>query len=84
MSGDDAEESSAEAVFARIYAQTFDGFVRHVRQQGIPLSERLMDAAHERATTRATHAARARGFRSVNFTQMAESHRGLARARYGY
>ncbi len=44
-----------------------------------------MEAAHERATKRATDAARARGYRSFNFAPLAKA--GLAQARkpaHGY
>jgi heme-degrading monooxygenase HmoA len=84
MSAARMESVSVETGFAQDYARTFDDFVRHMKRQGIPLSDRVMEAAHERATQRATEAARARGFRSVNLAPYAKSGLALARARYGY
>ena len=63
---------------------TFDDFVRHMKRQGIPVSDRVMEAAHERATQRATEAAKAGGYRAVNFAPYAKSGLALARARFGY
>ncbi len=76
--------SPAEQVFAQEYDKTFVEFVRHVVGQGVPVNERVMEGAHERATKTATQATMGRGFRSVSFGPMAKS--GLARmlARYGY
>ena len=84
MSAAHLEAVSVETGFAQDYARTFDDFVRHMKRQGIPVSDRVMEAAHERATQRATEAAKARGFRSVNFAPYAKSGLAVARARYGY
>lgn len=84
MSAARMEAVSVETVFAEDYARTFDDFVRHMKRQGIPISDRVMEAAHERATQKATDAARARGFRSVNLAPLAKSGLALARARFGY
>jgi len=84
MSAAPMEATSVETAFAQDYARTFDDFVRHVKRQGIPLSDRVMEAAHERATQKATDTAKARGFRSVNFAPLAKSGLALARARFGY
>lgn len=84
MSAARMEAVSVEAVFAEDYARTFDDFVRHMKRQGIPISDRVMETAHERATQKATDAARARGFRSVNLAPLAKSGLALARARFGY
>jgi len=84
MSAAHAEAVSVETGFAQDYARTFDDFVRHMKRQGIPVSDRVMEAAHERATQRATEAAKGRGFRAVNFAPHAKSGLALARARFGY
>jgi hypothetical protein len=84
MSAVRMEQVSVEAAFADDYARTFDDFVRHMKRQGIPVSDRVMEAAHERATQKASDAARARGFRAVNFAPFAKSGLALARARFGY
>ena len=84
MSASRMEAVSVETAFAEDYARTFDDFVRHVKRQGIPLSDRVMEAAHERATQKATDAAKARGFRSASFAPLAKSGLALARARFGY
>jgi predicted O-methyltransferase YrrM len=73
-----------EAAFAEDYARAFDDFVRHIKRQGIPVSDRVMEAAHERATKRATDAARARGYRSFNFAPLAKAGLAQARKRHGY
>jgi hypothetical protein len=84
MSAAHVESAGVEASFAEDYARTFDDFVRHMKRQGIPVSDRVLEAAHDRATQRATDAARQRGFRSVNFAPLAKSGLALARARFGY
>ena len=84
MSAAQSEAASVETGFAQDYARTFDDFVRHMKRQGIPVSDRVLEAAHERATQRATEAAKVRGFRSVDFAPYAKSGLALARARYGY
>ena len=84
MSATRMEAVSLDVAFAADYARTFDDFVRHMRRQGIPVSDRVMEAAHERATQKASEAATARGFRSVNFAPLAASGLALARARFGY
>ena len=45
-----AGPSPAEQVFAQEYDKTFVEFVRHVVGQGVPVNERVMEGAHERAT----------------------------------
>lgn len=84
MSATRMEAVSLDSAFAADYARTFDDFVRHMRRQGIPVSDRVMEAAHERAAQKASDAAKARGFRSVNFSALAASGLALARARHGY
>jgi hypothetical protein len=84
MSAQQVEGVFIEAAFAEDYARTFDDFVRHMKRQGIPMSDRVLEAAHERAAQRATDAARARGFRSFNFAPLAKAGLAKARARYGY
>jgi hypothetical protein len=73
---------SVDELYADEYARAFDDFVRHMKRQGFPLSERLMEAAHERASERASSAARARGYRATDFRPMAKA--GLAKLRYKY
>lgn len=70
--------------FAADYAAAFDDFVRHMRRQGLPISERVLEGAHDRATTRATELAKARGLRSADFRGMAHAARSRACARYGF
>jgi hypothetical protein len=79
-----AGPSPAEQVFAQEYDKTFVEFVRHVVGQGVPVNERVMEGANERATKTATQATMARGYRSASFAPMAKA--GLARmlTRYGY
>ena len=50
----------------------------------MPVNERVMEGAHERATKTATQAMTSRGYRSVNIAPLTKA--GLARmlARYGY
>jgi hypothetical protein len=84
MSAVQVEGVFVEAAFADDYTRTFDDFVRHIRRQGIPLSDRVMEAAHERATKRATDSARARGYRSFNFDPLAKAGLARARKRHGY
>ena len=75
---------SVEERFADEYAQTFDNFVRHIRGQGFPISDHVIEAAHEKATRTATDAAVARGFRSVNFAPLAKAGVAKGRVKYGY
>ena len=84
MSAVQMEQVSVESIFAADYSRTFDDFVRHMKRQGIPVSDRVMEAAHDRATQKASDAARARGYRAVNFAPMAKSGLALARTRFGY
>ncbi len=79
-----AGPAPAEQVFAQEYDKTFVEFVRHVVGQGVPVNERVMEGAHERATKTATQAMTSRGYRSVNIAPLTKA--GLARmlARYGY
>lgn len=84
MSAIRMEATSVETAFAEDYARTFDDFVRHMKRQGIPVSDRVMEAAHERAARRATDAAKRRGYRSVNFAPLAKSGLAQARMRFGY
>jgi hypothetical protein len=84
MSAVQVEGVFVEAAFAEDYARTFDDFIRHIRRQGIPVSDRAMEAAHERATKRATDAARSRGYRSFNFDPLARAGLARARQRHGY
>jgi hypothetical protein len=84
MSAVQVEGVFVEAAFAEDYAQTFDDFVRHMKRQGIAMSDRVMEAAHERATKRATDTARGRGYRSFNFDPLAKAGLARARKRHGY
>ncbi len=73
-----------EDSFAQDYDRAFVEFVRHVSGQGVPVNERVLEGADEKATRMAVQGAYARGYRSTNFTPMAKA--GLVRmlARYGY
>jgi hypothetical protein len=84
MSAVPVEGVFIEAAFAEDYARAFDDFVRHIRRQGIPISDRVMEAAHDRATQRATDAARRRGYRSFKFEPLAKAGLARARTRHGY
>jgi hypothetical protein len=84
MSAAPVERASVEAVFVETYQRTFDDFVGHLRRQGFAVSDRIMESAHERATARATQAARSGGDRSVNLAPCARSGLAWARAKYGY
>ena len=84
MSAEQVEGVVIEAAFAEDYARAFDDFVRHIRRQGIPVTDRVMEAAHERATKRATDSARGRGYRSFNFDPLAKAGLARARKRHGY
>jgi hypothetical protein len=75
---------SVEERFADDYAQSFDNFIRHIRGQGFPVSERAIEAAHAKATRTATDAAISRGYRSVNFAPLAKAGLAKGRAKYGY
>ena len=75
---------SVDELYADEYAQAFDDFVRHMKRQGFPLSERLMEAAHDRASERASSAARSRGFRATDFRPLAKSSLAKCRYKYGY
>jgi hypothetical protein len=84
MSAAPSYGASVEERFAEEYARAFDDFVRHVRGQGFPVSERVMEAADEKASRRAIDLATSRGHRSVNFAPMSRSGLAKARAKYGY
>jgi hypothetical protein len=84
MSAVPLERVSVETVFAETYERTFDDFVGHLRKQGFSVNDKIMETAHERATSRATQAARAGGDRSVNLAPCARSSLAWARAKYGY
>jgi hypothetical protein len=84
MSVASAESVPVEELYAAEYARAFDDFVRHLRGQGYPVSERLMEAAHERAAGRATDVAKVHGYRSMNFAPLAKAGLGRARAKHGY
>lgn len=73
-----------EESFARDYDAAFIEFVRRVAGQGVPVNERVLEGADERATHAAVQSAMGRGYRSTNFAPMAKA--GLVRmlARYGY
>lgn len=75
---------SVEERFATDYARSFDAFVKHIKGQGLPVGDRVMEAAHERAAGVATQAANERGYRSVNFTAMAKDCLPRSLARWGY
>jgi len=75
---------SVEDRFADDYAQCFDNFVRHIKGQGFPVNERVMEAAHDKATKRAIELANSRGHRSVNFAPMTKAGLAKAMAKYGY
>jgi len=76
--------STVEDYFVADYIRTFDDFVRHIRGQGFPMTERLLEAAHERATEHATNNAKTRGHRSVNFAPLAKTALARALLKYGY
>jgi hypothetical protein len=84
MSVTNAASLTVEDLFAAEYARSFDDFVRHLRGQGYPVSERLMEAAHERATAKSIELARMHGHRSVNFAPLAKAGLARARAKHGY
>ena len=46
--------------------------------------QRLMEAAHDRASDRASSAARTRGFRATDFRPLAKSSLAKCRYKYGY
>lgn len=78
------EGGSPAERFATDYDSAFDDFVRHMRRQGLPISDRVMEGAHDRATARATDLAKSRGLRSADFKALANAARNRALARYGY
>jgi hypothetical protein len=84
MSAAPAEGRSVDEAFADDYARTFDDFMRHMERQGIPASDRMLEAAHDRAVEKATASARARGYRWVDFAPMARAGLARSRFRYGY
>jgi hypothetical protein len=78
------EGGSPAERFAADYDSAFDDFVRHMRRQGFPISDRVLEGAHERATSRATELAKSRGLRSADFKALANAARSRALPRYGY
>ncbi len=76
--------SPAEQMFAQEYDRTFVEFIRGVVGQGVPVHERALESAHDRATRAAITACTARGYRSTNFAPATKA--GLTRMmhRYGY
>lgn len=84
MSAAPAPSTTLDELFVEDYYRTFTDFVRHMQGQGFPLSDRVMDAAHDRAKDQAIKQARARGYRSVDFTPYVNAGLARARARYGF
>lgn len=75
---------SVEESFADDYAHSFDDFVRHVKGQGLAVSDRVMEAAHDRAADRATKMAAVRGYRSVNVKPLLRSCLARSLAKHGF
>jgi hypothetical protein len=75
---------SVEERFAEVYSRTFDDFVKHIKGQGLPASDRVMEAAHERASDQAVQMAKTRGYRSMNFAPLLKSCLARSLARWGY
>ncbi len=73
-----------EERFAADYARAFDDFVKHIKGQGLPVSDRVMEAAHERAAGRAGQLAASRGYRSANLAPLERSSLARSLARWGY
>lgn len=80
----ESSPSPAEQAFAQEYDKTFVEFVRHVVGQGVPVNERVMEGAHERATKTAIASCSSRGYRSTNFAPLSKAGLARMRARYGY
>jgi hypothetical protein len=66
------------------YEAAFEDFMRHMRRQGFPVSDRILEGAHERATVRAMEQSKARGMRSADFAGMSRIALSRALFRYGY
>jgi hypothetical protein len=80
----DVGASPAERAFAQQYDESFTTFIRQVVGPGVPVHDRAMEAAHERATQAASQACQRQGYRNINFAPHAQA--GMARMmrRYGY
>jgi hypothetical protein len=84
MSALPVELQSAEERFAEDYRLAFDDFVRHMRRQGYLVSDRILEGAHDKATERATAAARFRGQRSIDVRSMSRACLQRSLTWYGY
>lgn len=82
--GTSTGESPVASAFADEYDKAFVAFVRHVVGQGVPVNERVMESAHERASKSAVDGCAVRGFRSADFAPLKRAGLARMRARYGY
>ena len=84
MTAAHAEWPYQDEQFLADYDLAFEDFMRHMRRQGFPTSDRVLEGAHERATARAIELSRARGLRSADFAGMSRTALSRALFRYGY